>query len=187
MRDLHLLGGVRDRDLPRRATGVWERDLSLRLDLDLVPLTGVPDRSRRDVALADCFCPERETSGDELHFSLCVEAFSLSCLLGGSSREELREAGAGLLTGEGEEEEEQLPLSEGERERWGEEPSQEVFLNFVSIVLEAGEDEETVSCCRCSVDVLVFDDRVPLRSSDGSFRGGEARVGDLLSLEEECL
>lgn len=93
--------------------------MSLRLALDLEPLAGgVLDGSRRDV-LEDCFCPEREISGDELDFSRWVEAFSLSCLLGRTSGEQLRETGAGLVGGEGEEEEEeeQLPLSEGEGER----------------------------------------------------------------------
>lgn len=119
VRDLPLLGGVRDRDLPLRTTGVGERDLSLRLALDL-PLFagGVLDKSRRDVALEDGLCPEWETSGDELDLSLRMDAFSFSCLLGDSSGEELRETAAGLLAGEGEEEEEeQLPLSEGEWER----------------------------------------------------------------------
>lgn len=74
------------------------------------------DGSHRDV-LEDCFCPEREISGDELHFSLWVKAFSLSCLLEGPSGEQLRETGVALVGGEGEEEEEeQLPLSEGEGE-----------------------------------------------------------------------
>lgn len=121
MRDLALLGGVRDRDLPLRATGVGERDLSLRLALDFVLLArGVPDRSRRETVLTGCFFPERKVSGDELDLSLCVD--DLTCLLGCSSGDELRETGTGLTFGEREEEEEeeeeeQLPLSEGERER----------------------------------------------------------------------
>lgn len=195
MRDLALLGGVRDRDLPLRVMGVWERDLSLLLALDLVLLAGgVPERSRLVVVLAACFGPEREISGDELDLSLWVEPFSLFCLLEGSSGEELREARTGFFAKEGaeeeedeEEEEEQLPLSEGERERCGGEPSREVFLSLVSMALEAG-DEDAVGCCLCSGDVLDLDDgRAPLRSSGVFFGGGDAEAGDRLSLEEARL
>lgn len=186
VRDLPRLGGVRDRDLPLRTTGVGERDLSLRLALDLVPLVGgVLDKSRRDVALEDCFCPEWETSGDELDLSLRIETFSFSCLFGGSSGEELRETTAGLLPGEGEEEEEeeQLPLSEGERERLCGELSWDNFLDLFSVVLETGEEED--AGFSSSGDILVLDGaRVPLRSSVCFLGGGETEAEDLFSLEE---
>lgn len=134
--------------------------------------------------MEDCFCPEREISGDELDFSLWVEVFSLSCLLGGSSGEQLRETGAALVAGEEEEEEEeQLPLSEGEGERWGVESSRDIFLNLVSTALEA--DEEPAGSSLWSGEILALDDgTVPLRSSDCFLADGEEQAGDLFSLEE---